>query len=145
MILFVVLRHHYHHHHRHHHHFCTAHKVWSLRALSRLKPKYSFGKWWKWKISLMGIVHKSCMSSQSPVNEGTYLQGHLALFKFSFFIFILTSKWLNILFCIVNTNTFVLFYPKMEWINELNLFVQNNFRRKLHKTNIIGMPPIILP
>ena len=25
-----------------------------------LKPKYSFGKiWWKWKISLMGIVHKS--------------------------------------------------------------------------------------
>ena len=31
-----------------------------------LKPKYSFGKWWKWKISLMGIVHKSCMSSQSP-------------------------------------------------------------------------------
>ena len=29
-----------------------------------LKPKYSFGKWWKWKISLMGIVHKSCMSSQ---------------------------------------------------------------------------------
>ena len=35
---------------------------------SKLKPKYSFGKWWKWKISLMGIVHKSCMSSQSPVN-----------------------------------------------------------------------------
>ena len=34
----------------------------------KLKPKYSFGKWWKWKISLMGIVHKSCMSSQSPVN-----------------------------------------------------------------------------
>ena len=33
-----------------------------------LKPKYSFGKWWKWKNSLMGIVHKSCMSSQSPVN-----------------------------------------------------------------------------
>ena len=33
-----------------------------------LKPKYSFGKWWKWKISLMGIVHKSCMSSQSTVN-----------------------------------------------------------------------------
>ena len=53
-------------------------------------------------------------------HEGTYLQGHLALFKFSFFIFILTSKWLNILFCIVKTNTFVLFYPKMEWINELN-------------------------
>ena len=35
---------------------------------SFLKPKYSFGKWWKWKISLIGIVHKSCMSSQSPVN-----------------------------------------------------------------------------
>ena len=35
---------------------------------SVLKPKYSFGKWWKWKISLMGIVHNSCMSSQSPVN-----------------------------------------------------------------------------
>ena len=34
----------------------------------QLKPKYSFGKWWKWKISLMGIVHKSSMSSQSPVN-----------------------------------------------------------------------------
>ena len=33
-----------------------------------LKPKYTFGKWWKWKISLMGIVHESCMSSQSPVN-----------------------------------------------------------------------------
>ena len=33
-----------------------------------LKPKYSFGKWWKLKISLMGIVHKSCTSSQSPVN-----------------------------------------------------------------------------
>ena len=33
-----------------------------------LKPKYSFGKWWKLKIYLMGIVHKSCMSSQSPVN-----------------------------------------------------------------------------
>ena len=36
---------------------------------SATKPKYSFGKWWKWKISLMGIVHKSCMSSQSPVNR----------------------------------------------------------------------------
>ena len=34
-----------------------------------LKPKYSFGKWWKWKNSLMGIVHKSCISSQSPVNR----------------------------------------------------------------------------
>ena len=33
-----------------------------------LKPKYSFGKWWKLKFSIMGIVHKSCMSSQSPVN-----------------------------------------------------------------------------
>ena len=59
-------------------------------------------------------------------HEGTYLQGHLALFKFSFFIFILTSKWLNILFCIVKTNTFVLFYPKMEWITnwiELNWII----------------------
>ena len=59
-----------------------------------LKPKYSFGKWWKWKISLMGIVHKSSTSSQSPVNL---------------------------------------------------LFETINFRRKLHKTNIIGMPPRILP
>ena len=40
---------------------------WILVKLS-LKPKYNFGKWWKWKISLMGIVHNSCMSSQSPVN-----------------------------------------------------------------------------
>ena len=38
------------------------------KYMAALKPKYSFGKWWKWKISLMGIVHKSCMSSQSPVN-----------------------------------------------------------------------------
>ena len=36
--------------------------------LIELKPKYSFGKWWKWKISLMGIIHKICMSSLSPVN-----------------------------------------------------------------------------
>ena len=42
----------------------------------------------------MGIVHKSCMSSQSPVNL---------------------------------------------------LFKTINFRRKLHKTNIIGMPPRIRP
>ena len=40
----------------------------TLQLHDILKPKYSFGKWWKWKISLMGIVHKSCMSSQSPVN-----------------------------------------------------------------------------
>ena len=37
-------------------------------CLMPVKPKYSLGKWWKWKISLMGIVHKSCTSSQSPVN-----------------------------------------------------------------------------
>ena len=46
--------------------------TWLNYSLNRcrimLKPKYSFGKWWKWKISLMGIVHKSCTSSQSPVN-----------------------------------------------------------------------------
>ena len=45
---------------------CGTHP--NSKAESKLKPKYSFGKWWKWKISLMGIVHKSCTSSQSPVN-----------------------------------------------------------------------------
>ena len=43
-------------------------RLYIFTSLKYLKPKYSFGKWWKWKISLMGIVHKSCMSSQSPVN-----------------------------------------------------------------------------
>ena len=46
----------------------------ALNIFSCLKPKYSFGKWWKLKISLMGMVHKSCMSSQSPVN--LFVQNH---------------------------------------------------------------------
>ena len=43
---------------------------WIMFLRRCLKPKYrySFGKWWKLKISLMGIVHKSFRSSQSPVN-----------------------------------------------------------------------------
>ena len=36
-----------------------------LNDVDTLKPMYSFGKWWKWKISLMGFVY---MSSKSPVN-----------------------------------------------------------------------------
>ena len=69
-------------------------KINNIWTQISLKPKYSFGKWWKWKNSLMGIVHKSCMN--------------------------LKALWIV-------------------------LFETINFRRKLHKTNIIGMPPRILP
>ena len=65
--------------------------AWSI--YSDLKPMYSFGKWWKWKFSLMGFAY-------SVVRV-------LALWIF--------------------------------------LSETNNFLRKLHKTNIFGMPSKILP
>ena len=55
-----------------------------------LKPMYSFGKWWKWKNSLMGIVYRV--------------------------VWVLKALWISL----------------SETIN---------FLRKLHKTNISGMPP----
>ena len=55
---------------------------------------YSFGEWWKWKISLMGFVYRV--------------------------VWVLKALWI---------------FPS-ETIN---------FLRKLHKTNIFGMPPKILP
>ena len=65
-----------------------------MGSFSILKPMYSFGKWWKWEISLMGFVYR------------------------------------------------VVWFLKVLWIF---LSETNNFLRKLHKTNIFGMPPKILP
>ena len=33
-----------------------------------LKPMYSFGRWWKWKISLMGFVYRVVWVLKSPVD-----------------------------------------------------------------------------
>ena len=30
-----------------------------------LKPMYSFGKWWKWKISLMGFVYRVVLALEA--------------------------------------------------------------------------------
>ena len=61
---------------------------------SLLKPMYSFGKRWKWKISQMGVVYRV--------------------------VWVLKALWI--------------FLSKTI-----------NFLRKLHKTNILGMPQKILP
>ena len=66
----------------------------SLLSIDILKPMYSFGKWWKWKISLMGFVYRV--------------------------VWVLKALWIF-------------------------LSVTINFLRKLHKTNIFGMPPKSLP
>ena len=59
-----------------------------------LKPMYSFGKWWKLKISLIGLVYRV--------------------------ISVLKALWIF-------------------WSETINVL------RKMHNTNIFGMPPKILP
>ena len=42
----------------------------SIRSMidEYLKPMYSFGKWWKWKISWMAFVYRVVWVLKSPVN-----------------------------------------------------------------------------
>ena len=49
--------------------FCAAQFLLMYHWMM-LKPMYSFGKWWKWKMSLwvLFIFRVTCMSSKSPVN-----------------------------------------------------------------------------
>ena len=75
-------------------HYTWTHILNSNVYVGLLKPMCSFGKWWKWKISLMGFIYRD--------------------------IWVLKALWMFL----------------SETIN---------FLRILHKTNIFGMPPKILP
>ena len=76
------------------HRFLNERAIVKYEGLWDFKPMYSFGKWWKWKISLMGFVYRVVRVLKA--------------------LWIVLSETINIL-------------------------------RKLHKTNIFGMPPKILP